>query len=77
MSMLDNVRIRSVDLRPKIILAFVIVAVLFAATGAIGYTSVATLDEEAHLIAEDGQKMDASAEMIVAIEQQRGAIQAA
>ncbi|MGM0592724.1 MAG: HAMP domain-containing protein, partial [Halobacteriota archaeon] len=75
--MLNKIRLSNTDLRPKIILAFVLVAALVAVTGAVGYTSVVAVDEEAHLIAEDGQKMDASAEMIVGIEQQRAAIQAA
>lgn len=75
--MLDRIKLDRVDLRPKLILAFVIIAALVAVTGAIGYTSVATVDEEAHVIAEDGLKMDAAAEMIIAIEQQQGSIQAA
>ena len=75
--MLDKVTIDQLDLGPKLIVAFVLVAVLVGVTGAVGYTAVGTVDEEAHLIAEDGTKMDASAEMIVAIERQRGAVQAA
>ena len=75
--MLEKVTIDQLDLRPKLIIAFVLIAVLVAVTGAVGYTAVSTVDKEAHLIANDGMKMDASAEMIVAIEQQRGAIQAA
>ncbi|MBB6645888.1 methyl-accepting chemotaxis protein [Halobellus ruber] len=75
--MLERVTIDQLDLRPKLIVAFVLVALLVAVTGAVGYTAVSTVDEEAHLIAEDGIRMDASAEMIVAIERQRGAIQAA
>ncbi|MFD1600780.1 methyl-accepting chemotaxis protein [Halobellus rarus] len=75
--MFDRIAIDRLNLGPKLILAFVFVAVLVAVTGFIGYEAVGTVDEEAHLIAEDGEKMDASAEMIVAIEQQRGSIQAA
>jgi methyl-accepting chemotaxis protein len=75
--MLEKLTIDRLDLKPKLILAFVLVAVLVAVTGAVGYTAVGTVDEEAHLIAEDGVSMDASAEMIIAIEQQQGAIQAA
>jgi len=75
--MLEKVKIDRLDLGPKLVLAFVLVAVLVAITGVIGYTSVSTVDEEAHVIAEDGLKMDAAAEMVVAIEQQQGAIQAA
>jgi len=72
--MIEKIKIESLGLRPKLILAFVLVAVLVAATGAIGYTSVSTVDKEAHLIAEDGVKMDAAAESIVAIEQQQESI---
>ena len=72
--MIDNITIDRLDLRPKLILAFVLVASLVAVTGAIGYASVGVVDEQAHLIAEDGVKMDASAESIVAIQQQQAAI---
>ena len=75
--MLDRIKIDRLDLRAKLIIAFVLIAALVAVTGAIGYTSVATVDEEAHIIAEDGQKMDAAAETIIAMEQQQSAVQAA
>lgn len=52
-------------------------ALLVGVTGVIGYHGVGTVDEEAHRIAEDGLKMDHASEMVVAIEQQQAAVQAA
>lgn len=75
--MLDQLKINSLDLKPKLIIAFVLVAILVAVTGAVGYTAVASVDEEAHVIAEDGEKMDAALQMIVAIDNQQQAVLAA
>ncbi|AUV80752.1 chemotaxis protein [Salinigranum rubrum] len=75
--MIEKIKIDGVNLGPKLILAFVLVALLVGVTGFVGYQGVTTIDEEAHLIAEDGLKMDHSAEMVIAIEQQRAAVQAA
>ncbi|GKZ14756.1 methyl-accepting chemotaxis protein [Haladaptatus sp. T7] len=77
LSILDKLTIDGFDLRPKLIFAFVLVAGLVAVTGAVGYEAVASVDTESHKIAEDGREMDAAAEVIIAIEQQKGAIQAA
>lgn len=51
--MLEKVKINSANLRPKIILAFVIVTLLVVVTGAVGYHGVGVVDKEAHIIAED------------------------
>ncbi|WP_342765882.1 HAMP domain-containing protein [Haladaptatus sp. DYF46] len=56
------------------VFAFVLVATLVAVTGAVGYVSVTSIDNETHLVEEDGRKMDASAEMIIAIKQQQTAV---
>lgn len=72
--MLEKMNISSADLRPKIILAFVVVALLVGVTGAVGYYSVGTVDDQAHHIADDGYKMDATSEMIFAVETQQEAI---
>jgi len=71
---LEKVNISSADLRPKIILAFVVVAFLVGVTGAVGYYSVGTVDDQAQHIADDGYKMDATSEMILAVETQQEAI---
>ena len=72
--MLNRVKINSFDLRPKILLAFVLVALLVGVTGAVGYHGVGVVDEEAHLIAEDAEKIDAATEMSLAVEKQQEAI---
>jgi len=71
---IEKVKISSADLRPKIVLAFVPVALLVGATGVVGYYSVGTVDDQAHHIADDGYKMDATSEMIFAVETQQEAI---
>ena len=73
----DRITIDRFDIGPKLILAFVLVAVLVGVTGVIGYQAVGTVDEEAHVIADDGEKMGAAAEMVAAIKHQRSAVQAA
>ncbi|MDB2294506.1 chemotaxis protein, partial [Halorubrum ezzemoulense] len=75
--MLDKIAIDRLDLRPKLIIAFVLVALLVGVTGAVGYQAVGDVDEEAHVISEDGHKIDASLNMLVAIEEQQVAIHAA
>lgn len=65
------------DLQPKLLLAFVLVALLVGVTGLVGYLSLGVVDGEAHLIAEDGKDMDRAAEALVAVEQQQAAVFAA
>ena len=77
MSIAETLGIDALDLRPKLIAAFVLVALLVGATGVVGYQSLGTLDHGADLIAQDGQDMDHAAEMLVAIEKQQVAVQAA
>jgi methyl-accepting chemotaxis protein len=72
--MLDRIKLSGIDLRPKIIVAFVIVALLVGVTGGVGYYSVGTVDEKSHHIADDAHKMDATSEMILAVEKQQEAI---
>ena len=64
---LEKITISSVDLQPKIVLAFVIVALLVGATGAVGYYSVGAVDTQADGMAVNAKKLDATAEMIAAI----------
>lgn len=73
--MIGKLTIDRLDLRPKLILAFVFVALLVALTGAVGFTAVMAVDDQAHRIAEDGHKMDAAAESEVALKHQEEAIQ--
>jgi methyl-accepting chemotaxis protein len=58
--MLEKVKIDRFDLRPKLILAFVLVALLVGVTGLVGYQAVGAVDAEAHVISEDADKIDAS-----------------
>ena len=73
----DRLTIDRLDVGPKLILAFVLVAALVGVTGFVGYGAVGTVDGEAHVIAEDGEKMDAAAQLVIAVEQQRAAVQSA
>ncbi|MGM0447768.1 MAG: methyl-accepting chemotaxis protein [Methanobacteriota archaeon] len=75
--MLSKIKIDQLDLRPKLIVAFVLVALLVGVTGAVGYQAVGAVDEEAHTISDDADKIDASLNMLVAIEEQQVAVQAA
>jgi methyl-accepting chemotaxis protein len=75
--MLEKVTLDRFDLRPKLILAFVLVALLVGVTGLVGYQGVGVVDAEAHVISEDADKIDASMEMLVAVEEQQLAVQAA
>ncbi len=75
--MLERITIDRFDLRPKLILAFVLVALLVAVAGVAGYQSVAAVDAEAHTISEDADKIDASMETLVAVEKQQVAVQGA
>jgi len=75
--MLGTVTINQFDLRPKLIMAFVLVALLVGVTGVVGSQAVSAVDAEAHTIAEDADKIDASMEMLVAVEEQQVAVQAA
>ncbi|RLM57574.1 methyl-accepting chemotaxis protein [Halobellus sp. Atlit-31R] len=73
----DRITIDRLDVGPKLVLAFILVAALVAVTGFVGYDAVGAVDDEAHVIAEDGKKVDASTQLVVAIEQQRAAVQTA
>jgi methyl-accepting chemotaxis protein len=72
----DKITVDSLDLRPKLILAFVLVACLVAITGAVGYTSVTTVDANGDSIKQDAEKLDTATELIVAVEREQQAIQA-
>jgi len=74
MALTQKTGIDQLNLRPKLIVSFLIVALLVAATGMVGYQSLAELDHEAHVIGTEGQNMDHAAEMLVGIEQQQNAI---
>ena len=77
MGLMKRLQLDGLNLRVKLVAAFVIVALLVGVTGAVGYQGVSTLDHEAHLIAQNGENMDHSAEMLVGIEQQQVAVQSA
>ena len=75
--MLNRLTLDRLDLRPKLILAFVLVALLVGVTGIVGYQAVSAVDADAHTISEDADKIDASMEILVAVEEQQIAVQAA
>ncbi len=75
--MLDWITLDRFDLRPKLIIAFVLVALLVGVTGLVGYQAVSTVDSESHVISEDADKIDASMETLVAVEEQQIAVQEA
>jgi hypothetical protein len=77
MGLTQSLRLDRLNLRTKLIATFVVVALLVGVTGAVGYQGVSTLDDEAHLIAQNGENMDHAAEMLVGIEQQQVAVQSA
>ncbi|AWB26321.1 HAMP domain-containing methyl-accepting chemotaxis protein [Halococcoides cellulosivorans] len=72
MSFIDRITIDRFDLRPKLILAFVLVATLVLVTGAIGYVSVGTVDGQLHSVVEDDvAEADAAMEMRYDLESER------
>jgi methyl-accepting chemotaxis protein len=75
MDLTDRLKIDRLDLRPKLVLAFVLVAMLVAVTGFIGYTSVSTVDAELESIAHDDfAEADAAMEMKFDLESERLAL---
>jgi len=72
--MIDNIRLSGLNLRPKIILAFVIVALFAGIVGGIGYLSVGAVDDETHRVADDSKELDAASEIIYSVEEQQKAI---
>jgi methyl-accepting chemotaxis protein len=73
--MLDKIKIDSLNLKPKLVIAFVLVALLVGVTGAIGYTSVTEMDHQVHLIVDkEVAEADAAMEMKYAIRSERLAL---
>jgi|AntDeeMinimDraft_5_1070356.scaffolds.fasta_scaffold00405_6 methyl-accepting chemotaxis protein len=72
--MIERIKLDGINIGPKIILSFVVVAFLVGVTGAVGYYSVGTVDEKAHLVADNAEKMDATSELTLGIEKQQEAI---
>ena len=73
--MLEQITLDRFDLRPKLILAFVLVAALVAVTGFVGYTSVSSVDAELEsIVHDDVAEADASMEMRFDLESERLAL---
>lgn len=72
--MLHKIKLDRFNLRSKLVLAFVLVALVVVLTGAVGYTALTVVDDEAHHIAEDGEKMDAAAQVALSVERQQNAV---
>ncbi|MEA5389444.1 HAMP domain-containing protein [Haloarculaceae archaeon H-GB11] len=73
--MIEKVKIDRFDLQPKIILAFVLVALLVGVTGVIGYTSVSTVDTQLETVVHDDvAEADAAMEMKYELESERLAL---
>jgi methyl-accepting chemotaxis protein len=75
--MLDRITLDRFDLRPKLVLAFVLVALLVGVTGFMGYQAVGSVDEDAHVISEQATEIDAAMESSIALKGQQVAIHAA
>jgi methyl-accepting chemotaxis protein len=75
MGLITKLGVGSLDLKPKLIGSFVVVALLVAVTGAVGYQSVSAVDNDLDSIVEnDVEKADASMEMKFQLESQRLAL---
>ncbi|MFC7057642.1 MCP four helix bundle domain-containing protein [Halovenus salina] len=70
--MLESLTLDRFDLRPKLILAFVLVALLVAVTGFVGYTSVSNVDNQLEsVVNDDVAEADAAMEMKYDLESER------
>lgn len=75
--LLERIRLKNVGLRNKLLLAFVVVALLVAATGVVGVYGVTTVGASGDRILEEEVPIaDASMEMSIAVEQERAALHA-
>jgi len=72
--MIERIKLDGINIGPKIILSFCSCGVPSRRTGAVGYYSVGTVDEKAHLVADNAEKMDATSELTLGIEKQQEAI---
>ena len=75
--MLDAIALDGVRLRTKLLIAFVLVALLVGVTGAVGYTGVGTVDGEADDMARGVEKVEYAADLVIALERQQAAVLAA
>ena len=73
--MLDRIKLDRFDLRPKLIIAFVLVAMLVGVTGFVGYTSVSSVDNQLEsVVHDDVAEADAAMEMKFDLESERLAL---
>jgi methyl-accepting chemotaxis protein len=73
--MFDKLTINRLDLQPKLILAFVLVALLVGVTGFVGYTSVSSVDAELEAIVHDDvAEEEAAMNMKLELESERLAL---
>ena len=75
--MIDRIKIDGLNLRPKLLIAFLIVALLVGVTGFVGYTSINDVNNQADKIGDDAELMDGTAHLRIATKQQISAIQSA
>lgn len=75
--MIDRIKIDGLNLRPKLLIAFLIVALLVGVTGFVGYTSINDVNNQADKIGDDAELMDGTAHLRIATEKQINAIQSA
>ena len=64
--MIKKIRLSNVDIRPKIVLAFVLVALFSGVAGGGGDLGVGAVGGSAAKIAEDTEELDAASEMLYA-----------
>ena len=75
MPLSDKITIDRLDLRPKLLIAFVLIALMVGVTGAVGYFGVGAVDGELEsIVADDVAEADAAMEMKFSLESERLAL---
>jgi len=72
--MLESIRLSNVDIRPKIVLAFVLVALFAGIAGGVGYLGVGAVGDGAAEISEEAEQLDAASEILYATSEKQEAI---
>jgi methyl-accepting chemotaxis protein len=74
LNMIEKITLDRFDLKPKLILAFVLAAILVVATGAIGLWSVSAVAQDTQSVSETGETVDMTKELLIAIEEEQAAV---
>ncbi len=76
-SLVGKIKIDSLNLRSKLILAFVLVAFLVAVTGLVGYHSLSSINGETHHVVKSSERMDGATQVIISMNQEQEAVRKA